>query len=855
MEGDEPGAFACDICGRTFGRKQNAVAHRQTHFPAEKAHACELCGSTFVRVYELKRHLRTTHNQGDGTRPTSFACDMCGSVFPRSDVLARHLRRSAKRPCVDRVVAKPDNDADAAPDGGLRCGACGATFTRRDALVRHAKRFAGSCSGKAPVRRRADSRGADGSGEDTVGMEDGEPSTASPSSGPASVPANGGFALPQWSGASTPGNFADPQSGGITDALPAATPAPTDLPDTWDWQPVLDGTWDVSTLADHTPASPLNLLALAATPMSPEWTESMALTDVDCACCGPSVPRHHLHDLYPDIPAHLLPPLPLVNVLIAHFHRYDGAYHSIFHIPSFRRRVENGTADPLTLASLMQLSLRMLDEMGPDAGGWRWAWLRSAHLRDGLSEFCRRRFGEELAKCLRPGSPNDLAKVTDLARAATLGRLGSIAGGSPSAAEYHNALRGLFPMLRFGELPEDGAPCPPDDVPGWIAAQERTRLCCFMVVTEIVAGFFLGGPLVLTPSLRGIPWDAARGRFAEGWANMPMSVSDLLFDSLDPSAASVPPHPAPLPLGLYFSWMDIPSGDPLRTAFLERAIGGLFESGCVGLQAVRSGIWGRFRRYEDLCAARGYALFRPPESDPEATGIRDRLVTCLEDLWAHLPERVRTMDEAGDANGLTEVCSEHWGAYRAALIPQMLVFFHATHLLLHAPYDILGEWPFTDPSSPGFAALEDWPFSDAFIVAESHAITISRLVKSAVVTPGGDLRKPDVRGTTPLWPTLVVRACWVHVIAIRKFRHILRTAPPDAPATQQAMSTVAALLQDIVALLADIPDAGNFWKHFRGAFNVICGLLERDQDVEDALDVWVRLTSEEAAVVKGRLSG
>lgn len=81
----------------------------------------------------------------------------------------------------------------------------------------------------------------------------------------------------------------------------------------------------------------------------------------------------------------------------------------------------------------------------------------------------------------------------------------------------------------------------------------------------------------------------------------------------------------------------------------------------------------------------------------------------------------------------------------------------------------------------------DWTASPLFVIASSHAITVSKLVRSFLAPEGivdtdaanGGGRQvvkrapPEiVKSLTVLWPAMVLRAAWIHVLCIRKFRKI-----------------------------------------------------------------------------------
>ncbi|KAK3096932.1 hypothetical protein FSP39_004907 [Pinctada imbricata] len=56
-------AFACNMCDKTFKAKNTLVRHMKVH-SSDKEHRC-WCGTAFKRMYNLRRHLQTVHDNHD----------------------------------------------------------------------------------------------------------------------------------------------------------------------------------------------------------------------------------------------------------------------------------------------------------------------------------------------------------------------------------------------------------------------------------------------------------------------------------------------------------------------------------------------------------------------------------------------------------------------------------------------------------------------------------------------------------------------------------------------------------------------------------------------------------------------
>ena len=61
----ENGSAQCNMCGKTFGRKDNCVRHVTTvHLEDSKPETCDcsVCGKIFKNLQSLKTHMRVVHS-------------------------------------------------------------------------------------------------------------------------------------------------------------------------------------------------------------------------------------------------------------------------------------------------------------------------------------------------------------------------------------------------------------------------------------------------------------------------------------------------------------------------------------------------------------------------------------------------------------------------------------------------------------------------------------------------------------------------------------------------------------------------------------------------------------------------
>lgn len=81
--------ITCEVCQKTFKRKDYLKQHMKTHAPERAVCRCprEGCGRTYTTVFNLQSHILSFHEE---QRP--FTCDHagCGKTFAMKQSLTRH---------------------------------------------------------------------------------------------------------------------------------------------------------------------------------------------------------------------------------------------------------------------------------------------------------------------------------------------------------------------------------------------------------------------------------------------------------------------------------------------------------------------------------------------------------------------------------------------------------------------------------------------------------------------------------------------------------------------------------------------------------------------------------------------
>lgn len=601
---------------------------------------------------------------------------------------------------------------------------------------------------------------------------------------------------------------------------------------------------------------------------------------------GPS----DLADMYPCVPSAFFMPEPILSYVLRQFQEYVHVRTSVVHPPTFRRQLETGKAHPCLILAIFWAGMRMADPADitelvriipkDEHGEMLYADTEKYRFAAG-GEVLRHilRDWEKIKPVLEAARADDVAEwvdppegFDDFMRAVVITCENALAAGLHSFTKrLHEIGLTAFSYLNFGRRLEDLLPKTTANPEELMRSELRSRLCTSLLNMRIAVA-------ELADLISGISEDASKvriledGTYAPDWANVQTPMDDNLFDRLPPaddveawtdihvSAESPTLHQLlsmlPIhPIGDIFISLQLAPDDARRVALAQDIGSTTYSAGYSATRLYTSAILEMFLRTKKLFNDRGWKLYAPPPGSEGEASVTE-LRSAVEQIWRGLPEDVRELADASDGRGLRELSALRWGRSRRNCLPQIVVNLQVVELILNSPSDIFYK----------IVPDEAWPFSESFIRAQASAITISRIIKSALeVDPGPQyesMRKDEVKRLPTLWSRVVLRACWVHVVSIRKFRLLLQNQGPDSSLISAAIQTIARLVDDVKATLAGLVDIGTSFRNLHAAYCVIRNLVDRD--ILSMLDptaygalgeeqVWAGPTVEEMEVLHGKL--
>jgi Zinc finger, C2H2 type/C2H2-type zinc finger/Zinc-finger of C2H2 type len=84
-----PEAFKCDVCSKTYDRRESLNNHQLTHQPERHTYKCDICGRGYVKKGLLAAHLRIAHVPDEAK---NFPCPECGMRFVTHAIMKCHIK-------------------------------------------------------------------------------------------------------------------------------------------------------------------------------------------------------------------------------------------------------------------------------------------------------------------------------------------------------------------------------------------------------------------------------------------------------------------------------------------------------------------------------------------------------------------------------------------------------------------------------------------------------------------------------------------------------------------------------------------------------------------------------------------
>lgn len=144
-----PVRHKCDLCGKTFSRKNDLSRHLMLH-SGERKYACTFCDSKFIGSGDLHKHVRI-HT---GEKPYKCKFEGCGKCFTQKGDLNKHLKIHLKikdhkcHLCDYSCIQGSDLSNHMLTHSSSKpfpCELCFKSFRRHNQLSIHMKRFHPTC--------------------------------------------------------------------------------------------------------------------------------------------------------------------------------------------------------------------------------------------------------------------------------------------------------------------------------------------------------------------------------------------------------------------------------------------------------------------------------------------------------------------------------------------------------------------------------------------------------------------------------------------------------------------------------------------------------------------------------------
>ena len=127
--------YKCQICGKSFVRKDVMLEHFRAHDPSSALYVCQVCGKTFARRFSLQTHMmhHAPHKK--------YACTVCQKLFFTRSNLKEHeeIHQDKKQcpKCNVYVLHLTAHARTCGTDAVFACTTCGKMFPQKRYLLQH----------------------------------------------------------------------------------------------------------------------------------------------------------------------------------------------------------------------------------------------------------------------------------------------------------------------------------------------------------------------------------------------------------------------------------------------------------------------------------------------------------------------------------------------------------------------------------------------------------------------------------------------------------------------------------------------------------------------------------------------
>lgn len=307
------------------------------------------------------------------------------------------------------------------------------------------------------------------------------------------------------------------------------------------------------------------------------------------------------------------------------------------------------------------------------------------------------------------------------------------------------------------------------------------------------------------------------------------SFSDVGFGQAEEPVAHYlgKPFAQPLSAAEAFHWMDQSPGTE-RERLLKHIGDGFLNLGACAGELVVGEILRRTMRVCSWFSKHDIPIHNPPFERPshtadfpdgllfEARRRKAAVVAMLADFAAHLPPELVALDTMSDGPGIVTLGDRHWGPRLGYKLLHQVIYLHACEVLISSP----SNWVrgLQEPE-------ESWLDSPNFLNASTHAIMITRLVRS-ILTHAGNATELRQELDSSVMQS-ILRSGMVHVYALSRFRRAFSKTSSHPLGFEISPEVITELVEDVELSLEGLAATRTEWESARVAFRVFRAVIGR----------------------------